>query len=119
MSQIRFRFDGQPMNDTDTPAQVSLELYINDFSCFRPQTNALIITLTKFDLKREREKRLQNCKFKGFYLFGSAVVTLMKCSFNSLYCVKMTCICIKGIKVVHEISKLDVKQRKVSYFKMK
>lgn len=24
MRQIRFRFDGQPINETDTPAQVSL-----------------------------------------------------------------------------------------------
>lgn len=25
MRQIRFRFDGQPINETDTPAQVSFE----------------------------------------------------------------------------------------------
>uniref|UniRef100_A0A8B9HB48 Ubiquitin-like domain-containing protein n=1 Tax=Astyanax mexicanus TaxID=7994 RepID=A0A8B9HB48_ASTMX len=28
MRQIRFRFDGQPINETDTPAQVFVEAYI-------------------------------------------------------------------------------------------
>lgn len=32
MRQIRFRFDGQPINETDTPAQVSLKLCNSDFS---------------------------------------------------------------------------------------
>lgn len=32
MRQIRFRFDGQPINETDTPSQVSVESWNNEFS---------------------------------------------------------------------------------------
>ena len=31
MRQIRFRFDGQPINETDTPAQVGLKSWNNTF----------------------------------------------------------------------------------------
>ncbi len=32
LRQIRFRFDGQPVNETDTPAQVSVKSWNTDFT---------------------------------------------------------------------------------------
>ena len=35
MRQIRFRFDGQPINETDTPAQVSVGPQNCEFKYFK------------------------------------------------------------------------------------
>ncbi|KAM9281340.1 small ubiquitin-related modifier 2 isoform 1-T1 [Morus bassanus] len=40
MRQIRFRFDGQPINETDTPAQVKMKAI--------PRTERFVVTLEYF-----------------------------------------------------------------------
>ncbi|EDL34500.1 mCG146065, partial [Mus musculus] len=62
MRQIRFRFDGQPINETDTPAQLEMEDE-DTIDVFQQQTGRCL-------LKREPATLLQNFVIDQEYILN-------------------------------------------------